>query len=264
MQKTNLTQTRTPAFITVLSILLVSVFISSGCASKGDKTESVRSSRFAPDEAAQRLFDRGEYMMTNGNFESAIRQFEQLETQYPLSKHTRQAQINLIYSHYKRGNKELAVDAANQFIKENPVHKKLDYVYYVLGLTHFDKQNNRVENLLRIDRNKRPQGDMQDALDYFQTLITKYPQSEYVTDAKQRMVFIRERLATHDLRVAQYYARRNIHIAASNRAKNILEKYPDTKAARHALNILESSYTKMGMPELAADIRRVKKANSFK
>jgi outer membrane protein assembly factor BamD len=155
----------------------------------------------------------------------------------------------------------LAVDSANQFIKENPVHKKLDYVYYVLGLAHFDEENNRFENLLRIDRNKRPQNDMQDAMEYFQTLVNKYPNSEYVTDANQRIVFIRERLAAHDLSIAQYYVRRGIYIAAANRAKNIIENYPDTQAARQALNILEVSYNGMGMTDLAADVRRVKQNN---
>ncbi|MBT8142810.1 MAG: outer membrane protein assembly factor BamD, partial [Gammaproteobacteria bacterium] len=85
--------------------------------------------------------------------------------------------------------------------------------------------------------------------------------SEYATDAKQRIIFIRERLANYDLKVAQYYVRRGIHIAAANRAKNILEKYPDTQAARQALDILQISYTGMGMHDLAADISRVKQAN---
>jgi len=141
------------------------------------------------------------------------------------------------------------------------VHKKLDYVYYVLGLVHFDDENNRFENVFRIDRNKRPQNDMQDAMEYFETLVNKYPNSEYVTDANQRIVFIRERLASHDLSVAQYYVRRGIYIAAANRAKNIIENYPDSQAARHALNILEVSYNGMGMTDLAADVRRVKSNN---
>lgn len=262
MQTANLTQTRR----STLSFLLVLIFsfglLLGGCANRsGDDTESIRTSRMSPDEAAKYLSERGERYMNTGNYQAAVRNFVQLETQYPLSKATRQAQLNLIYSYYKLKDRELAVDAANQFIKENPIHAKLDYVYYLLGLVHFDEENNRVENLLRIDRNKRPQNEMQDSFEYFQTLISKFPNSEYVTDAKQRMVFIRERLASYDLQVAQYYARRGIHIAAANRAKNILETYPDTQAARQALNILEISYTGMGMTDLAADISRIKQSN---
>ena len=63
------------------------------------------------------------------------------------------------------------------------------------------------------------------------------------------MIFIRERLASHDLKVAQYYARRNIHIATANRAKNLIAEYPDTQAARSALDILEISYMGMGMTD---------------
>ena len=262
MQTTNLTQTRTSSLAYLLAVVFAACFLLSGCASRsGDETKSVRDSRFTPEEASKRLFERGEKMMNAGNYEAAIRSFVQLETLYPLSKLARQSQVNLIYSYYKRNNKELAIDAANQFIKENPVHKKLDYVYYILGLVHFDEENNRAENLFRIDRSKRPQNDMQDSMEYFQTLINKYPNSQYTTDAKQRIVFIRERLAAHDLRIAQYYARRSIHVAAANRAKNLIANYPDTKAARNALDILEISYKGMGMTDLAADISRVKQAN---
>lgn len=267
MQTTNLTQTRHSTgritHATLMALVLIASLFLSACASTDtkDPTKSVRDSRLTPAQAAQRLFERGEKMMNSGNYEVAMLSFEQLETQYPLSKYTRQAQLNLIYTHYKRNNKELAVDAANQFIKENPVHKKLDYVYYILGLVHFDKQNHALENLFNIDRSKRPQNDMQDSMEYFETLISKYPDSEYVPDAKQRIVFIRERLAAHELRIAQYYARRQIYIAAANRAKIVVQKYPDTRAARGALSVLETSYTSLGMTDMAADIRRIRQQN---
>jgi len=238
--------------------------ISTGCASQNandDEVESVRRTGLSPEEDAQRLYDRGDYMLRNGNYSAAIQLFEQLETRYPLNENTRQAQINLIFAHFKRKNKELAIDAANQFILENPVHPKLDYVYYLLGLVHFDKENNRVENLFRVDKTKRPQKDAQDSMEYFLTLLQKYPDSEYANDAKQRVIYLRERLANHDLHVAQYYAERGIHIAAVNRAKVILEEYPDTTAARSALAVLESSYRNLGMNDLADDTRRIRQSN---
>ncbi|MBT8141974.1 MAG: outer membrane protein assembly factor BamD, partial [Gammaproteobacteria bacterium] len=182
MQTSNLTQSRISPVSVLIAAGLSALLMLTGCASNSDDgSESVRSSRLTPDEAIEYLFKRGERYMNSGNFQSAVSAFEQLETQYPLSKATRQAQMNLIYCYYKQKNSELAIDAANQFIKENPIHPKLDYVYYLLGLVHFDEENNRVENLLRIDRSKRPQNEMQDSMEYFQTLVSKYPSSEYAT-----------------------------------------------------------------------------------
>ena len=261
VQKNNLKQNQSFSLIKLISLFLAFGLIFSCASNPEDDTKSIRDSRLSPDEAAKTLFERGENYMNLGNFESAARYFEQLETQYPLSKLTRQAQINLIYSHYKRKDSDRAVDAAKQFIKENPVNKQLDYVYYLLGLIHFDKESGRFENLFRINRNKRPQNDMQDSMEYFQTLISKYPQSKYVDDSKQRIIFIRERLANHELNIAQYYARRAIYVAAVNRAKNVLEEYPDTQAARQALDVLEVSYKGLGMDELASDIQRIKASN---
>ena len=261
MQKNNLKQNQAFSLIKILSLFLAFGLLFSCASNPEDEAKSVRNSRLSPDEAAKNLFERGYRYMNNGNFESAARYFEQLETQYPLSKFTRQAQINLVYSHYKRNDKERAVDAEKQFIKENPVNKQLDYIYYLLGLIHFDKDSGSVENLFRINRNKRPQNDMQDSMEYFQTLISKYPQSKYVDDAKQRIIFIRERLAAHEVNIAQYYARRAIYIAAVKRAKNVIEEYPDTQAARQALDILEVSYKNLGMTDLANDIKRVRALN---
>jgi len=201
---------------TLLLVLIASTLFMSACAQQSageDDVEAVRRSGLTPAQDSKRLFERGEYLMNAGNFDAAIDMFEALETRYPLSEHTRQAQINLIYAYYKRKKKELAIDAANQFILENPVHEKLDYVYYILGLVHFDDDSSRVENLFNIEKSKRPQADAQDALEYFETLILKDPNSEYVTDAKQRIIFLRERLAQHEMQVASYYARRGIHIA---------------------------------------------------
>jgi len=250
-------------------LILLSLFIGtglliSGCAQDAtdeDEVESVRRSGLTPAEDAKRLFERGEYMMNAGNFDAAVQMFEVLETRYPLSEHTRQSQINLIYSYYKRKRIELAVDAANQFILENPVHPKLDYVYYILGLVHFDEENDRIENLIKVDKSKRPQSQAQDSLEYFQTLIQKFPASDYAADAKQRIIFLRERLAQHEMQVASYYARRGIHVAAVNRAKIVLEDYPDTNAARQALVVLENSYRGMGLNDLADDTRRVRESN---
>jgi len=249
-----------------LAIILGLTLTLGGCSifgggSDDEAAESVRDSNLSPTEAAQKLFDRGEYLMNATNYDAAIQMFELLETRYPLSSHTRQAQINLIYAYYQRKKKELAIDAANQFIKENPVHSKLDYVYYILGLVHFDDENNRAENILRVDKSKRPQENAQNSIEYFETLIRKYPNSEYATDAKQRIIYLREIMAKHDMHVAKYYARRGIHIAAVNRAKNVLEQYPDTKASRQALDLLENSYRAMGMTDLMTDIQRVKQAN---
>jgi outer membrane protein assembly factor BamD len=91
----------------------------------------------------------------------------------------------------------------------------------------------------------------------FQELIRRFPNSEYVPDARQRMVYLRNRLAEYENHVADYYIRRGAYVAAVNRAKYALEHYPEAPQLEKTLQILVVAYEQLGMGDLAADARRV-------
>ncbi len=59
-----------------------------------------------------------------------------------------------------------------------------------------------------IDISKRDLGASRDAYNDFRELIQRFPQSQYAPDAQQRIVYLRELLARHELHVADYYLRR--------------------------------------------------------
>ena len=44
----------------------------------------------------------------------------------PFSNEAKQVQLDLIYCYYKNGETESAIDAANQFERENPTHPRVD------------------------------------------------------------------------------------------------------------------------------------------
>src|SRR5690554_3820786 len=68
------------------------------------------------------LYERGSEMMEASNYNGAIQYFLQLEARYPFSNVTRQAQLDLIYLYYKSRMPEQAIDAAEEFERENPTH----------------------------------------------------------------------------------------------------------------------------------------------
>ncbi len=88
-------------------------------------------------------------------------------------------------------------------------------------------------------------------------LVERYPASEYAEDARQRMVFIKNRLAAYENHVADYYLRRGAFVAALNRAKNALEEYNGAEGNARSLKIMAEAYDELGMQDLAADTRRV-------
>jgi outer membrane protein assembly factor BamD len=220
----------------------------SGCGGRNNVVE---------DQGPELLYERGYEAMNASNFVGAIQFFNALEARYPFSPETRQAQLDLIYLYYRSQQPEQAIDAAEEFERENPTHERLDYALYMRGLVYFDQAPNIIERLLRVDLSLRPPKDTLRSFSTFQELIRRFPDSEYVPDARQRMVFLRNRLAQFENHVADYYLRRGAYVAAINRAKYALEHYPEAPQLEKTLQVLVVAYEQLGMRDLAADARRV-------
>lgn len=209
------------------------------------------------DQGPELLYQRGYDAMEGSNFAGAIQYFNALEARYPFSPETRQAQLDLIYVYYRALQPEAAIDAAEEFERENPTHERLDYCLYMRGLVYFDQAPNIIEKLLRVDLSLRPPKDTLRSFSTFQELVRRFPDSEYVPDARQRMVYLRNRLAEYENHVADYYVRRGAYVAAINRAKYALEHYPGAPQLEKTLQLLVAAYEQLGMVDLAADTRRV-------
>lgn len=232
------------------NILLFGVVLAAlaGCGGRSNVVE---------DQGPELLYRRGYEAMEASNYMGAIQYFNALEARYPFSPETRQAQLDLIYLYYRSQQPERAIDAAEQFERENPTHERIDYCLYMKGLVYFDQAPNIIEKVLRVDLTLRPPKDTLRSFSAFQDLIRRFPDSEYVPDARQRMVYLRNRLAEYENHVADYYLRRGAYVAAINRAKYALEHYPGAPQLEKTLQILVAAYDRLGMQDLAADTRRV-------
>ena len=135
--------------------------------------------------------------------------------------------------------------------------ERIDYCLYMRGRLYFEKDPNILEKLFKIDLTARPPKDTVKSYGIFAELIRRFPNSEYAPDARQRMTYLRNRLAAYENHVARYYVKRGAYVAAINRAKYALEHYPEAPELQETLQILVSAYDRLGMKDLAADARRV-------
>ena len=94
-----------------------------------------------------------------------------------------------------------------------------------------------------------------------QTVVTRYPNSRYAADARARMQELRNLFARHEIETSLYYLRRGAYVAAANRAKHLLETYPQTVYQNDAVAAMGEAYTQLGNETLAADARRVLQQN---
>ena len=207
--------------------------------------------------SAEQLYRSAKAEMGDGNYLTAIEQYEILESRYPFGKYATQAQIDVGYAYYKYDELEPAIAAVERFIKLNPRHEAVDYAYYLLGIINFNRGKSFLDKINKRDKADYDQSILRSATSDFQILLTRFPDSKYAADARQRLIFLHDALANSELKAAQYYASRDAWVAAANRTKTILQTYPGTSAIKPALEIQLTAYQQLGLEELATDTQRI-------
>jgi outer membrane protein assembly factor BamD len=203
------------------------------------------------------LYKIAHHQLDSYDFKSAIKTYEALTARFPFTDQARQGRLDLIYVYYKEGERESALDAADQFTRENPTHPRVDYAWYVKGLVDFEHAPNIMERAFHADLSQRSPSNARKSFDAFRTVVEQYPKSIYAFDARARMIFLRNRLADYDVGVARYYMRRGAYVAAAQRARQTFEQYDGAPAVRTALQILIDADDRLGLAPLADQARQV-------
>ena len=206
---------------------------------------------------ATTIYTRAHKQIIEGTFEAAAKSYESLEARFPFSNEARQGRLDIMYAYYRSHAKEQAIDAADQFIRENPTHPRVDYAYYIKGLVYFERSPNAFESFFNVDMAQRPPGDARKSFEAFFRLVQLFPQSEYAPDARQRMIYLRNRLAEYEIHVARFYVKRGAYVAALNRCKSVLETYAGSPSERDALFLSAEAYDHLGMKDLADQTQQV-------
>jgi outer membrane protein assembly factor BamD len=197
------------------------------------------------------MYERAHRLLLGGDYRGAVRYYEALEARYPFSEQARQSRLDIIYAYFKSQEPESAVDAADQFIRENPTHPRVDYAMYLKGLVYFERSPNFLERWFNADLDERPPQDVRRAFEAFDELIKRHPQSQYAHDARQRMIFLRNRLAEYEVHVARHYLKRQAYVAAIARARYCIENYDGAPMVRDAIEVMISAYQGLGLDDLA-------------
>ena len=205
----------------------------------------------------QKLYRDAQRLLRTGNYNQAIGSLEALEARFPFGRYAEQAQLELIYARYMSFDLDGAVAAADRFIRLHPQHSNIDYAFYLKGLSSFSKNDGLMDRLFQTDGSKRDMAPARAAYADFAQLLARYPDSPYVPDTRQRMVHLRNLLASHELGVADYYMRRAAFVAAANRARYVLETYPQAESTPEALLVLVEANYKLGLEDEANNALRV-------
>jgi outer membrane protein assembly factor BamD len=204
-----------------------------------------------------KLYSEAQDALTGGDYGKCAKYFENLEGRDPFGHFAQQAQINVAYCDWKDGETASADAAIDRFIKLHPGHPDIAYAFYLKGMIHFNDDLGLFGRFSGQDMSERDPKSLRESYDAFKVVVDRYPQSKYAPDAAQRMRYIVNALASHEVHAADYYYRRGAYVAAINRAQLAIREYRNAPATEDALHIMMLSYAKLDQPQLQDDTKRV-------
>ena len=190
-----------------------------------------------PDTPAEVLYNDGLARMNRKSYSGAVKKFAEVDKQYPYSTWSKKALLLTVSANYESSDWAEAINAGKRYVQLYPASPEAPYAQYIVGMSYYNQMPD-VE---------RDQERTEKALDAFDELIRKWPQSEYVPDAKERVEVTRDQLAGKEMDVGRHYLMRHNYIGAINRFRTVLVKYQTTRHVEEALARLTEAYMSLGI-----------------
>ena len=172
-------------------------------------------------------YDNAQRRMKVNNYFGAIESLQRIETQYPFGKYAEQAKVELVYC------------------------------YFMKGLSSYTRDAGLLVRVSNTDLSSRDVSGAKLAFSELTEFLTRFPDSQYAAYAKQRLIYLRNLVASNELAAADYYVTRKAYVAAIRRASYVLENIPNSNQNHRALQILKTSYEELGYTDLVEDTEKL-------
>lgn len=225
--------TKTSSY-TVVTRLISILFILVSCSNlENDKKQAI--------ETDVDIYKRALLLIEENDYKSALNEFENLLLNYPFSDLAVKSEITSAYSLYEDNQIQKAINKLNSFIEMNPTGELTIYAHYLLGMCYY----------IQTSQKGRDASLSLKAINYFQIIESKYPNSKYAKDAKLKILYLKNRLAENELAVGKFYLKKNASGSAIKRFKVILEKFQNTSVIPETLYRLSEALLITGLKEEA-------------
>ncbi len=165
------------------------------------------------------LHEQGQAAMAERKWFTAREYFQQLVDGYPQSPLRAEAKLGLGDAYLSDGSTEGKVRAEREFqefLSYFPTHTRADYAQYKLALTHFDQ----------MPKAERDQTETLAALDQFEIFRQRYPNSEMMTEVREKERIARDRLSESIYKVGYFYHKARWYPGAISRFRQVLQEDP--------------------------------------
>ena len=183
-------------------------------------------------DSPKALFEEGIRAMKLDQTLRAQTLFKQLVEDFPDSKERKQAMLLIARSHYTLEEYEEAKFHFQKFIDLYPTHKNSDRAHFFKAMSDYQ----------RIDLALRDQTATKEARDGLQQLIKRFPKSQYVKQAKQKLSECDFKLAKNIFEVGKFYYRTGAYLSAISRFKDLLKNHAKQNFFDEAAFLLAESH----------------------
>ncbi len=208
------------------SIFLLICFIPVACTQKD----------MDPNDPAD-VFAEAREPYDDGLYDLAIQRLGEFKARFPYSKHAPLAELFIANSHFELGNFQEAAFSYEQFTTLHPRHEKVPFAMYRIGESYW------VESPEEIDRE---QEYAMRAIEEWQKLVQRFPESEFAGEAKQRIQLGKRRIAESYDFIGRFYCKQELFHACAYKSIELLDRYPEFKDLRiKALERAARSFDKL-------------------
>jgi outer membrane protein assembly factor BamD len=201
-----------------------------------------KDSDYVPDTPADKLYNEGLFLLNDKqDYKQAAKKFDQVDRENPYSDWARKALLMSAYSDYQSGQYDDCINAAKRYVTLHPASPDAAYAQYLIGSSYYDQ-------ILDVSRD---QERTQKAIDAFQEVVHKYPDSEYALAAKKKVEMARDQLAGKEMDIGRFYLQKRDFLGAINRFKVVVTQYQTTREVEEALERLTEAYLALGITDEA-------------
>ena len=172
----------------------------------------------------------------------AANKFLEAELLFPQSKWAPKSALMAAYPFYLQDYYSKSIFHLERFITTYPNDKRMSYAYYLLAMCYFENIEDEKRDLLPLLKSK----------DLFNLIIKEYPKTDFALDAKFKIDFINDIVASKEIYIGRHYVKKEKWIAAINRFRNVLENYDRTIYVEEALHRLVEIYYRIGLTNESA------------
>lgn len=212
-------------------------------------------------KTAAELYNTSKKDLKKGHYHRAVKQLEALNALYPFGAYAEQGLINLVYAYYEDDDSNEALATADRYLALYPRGNYSDYAYYMKGMIAFKLGYSWMQRKAGVNPAPRDLSNLKRAYLSFNELVQNFPNSIYVSDAIARMRYIRNLYAEQEVGIAKFYYTQKAYVAAANRASIVVEHYDRSPWVIPALEIMVTSYRKLGLTKMANDTLAIFKAS---